>query len=463
MHIEKENTGLLTAKLKLNIHEADYKPKWEESLKNYRKRAAMPGFRPGNAPMSLIKKKFGKNILAEELNDLINRSLQDYLVENKIAYLGNPLPTDSEGAGGNWDEPADFSFEYEIGLAPEFKISLDPAKKYIRYKVVLDEAFIDERVKDLARRYGKLSDPEVSEDGDLLLGTFIQLDENDQILAGGIFNDSTVTIETVTDADTKAKLIGLKIGNEVVVNPHHVSRSHDDLAKMLGITHHDVHHLHGNFMFRVKEVKRLTPTEVDQNLFDKIFGKDAVKDEADFRGRIRADFERRMERDAERLFNNRLVEETIDQVNPELPDEFLKRWLMASGNADVTGDELDREYPRYARALRWQLIEQRVAVDNNIRITEDDLKQHAKAAIAAQYAQYGIPMDDEQLEPLAANALANEKDRKEIVETILEGRVVEALTGMVYATEQSISYEDFIKETNKGKHEHHEHHHHHDH
>lgn len=455
MNIEKEDLGQMTAKLKLSISTADYKPQWEASLRDYRKRAALPGFRQGQVPASLIMKKFGKSLLAEQINDLINRELNNYLTENKIAYLGNPLPLRTDYSEGNWDQPSDFRFEYEIGIAPNFQVKLDDKKKHIRYRIQMDDKFMQERIQDLARRYGKLSEPEVSEDNDMLIGSFIQLDDHDQILPGGIFHDSTISIEYLKDQATRQQLIGLCSGSEVVVDPHKVSQSHDDLGRMLGITHAQVHHLHGNFLFRVKEIKRLTPTEIDQALFDRILGKDAVSDLDGFKARIAADFERRFERDSDNLFNRHLVEEVIDSVNLQLPDEFLKRWMLASGNAEMSSEELEFQYPQYARALRWQLIEQRVMVDNQIQIKEEDLRNHAKTSIASQYAQYGIPMSDEQLEPLAANALKNEKDRKEIFESILEGKVVDALRSSINITDEYITHEAFAKRVNEGNHHHH--------
>jgi len=455
MQITQQNSSDQTITLALTIESTDYKAKWEASLRDYRKRVPMPGFRPGHAPAALILKKYGKGLLADQLNDLINHSLNDYLVQNKVAYLGNPLPIRTSYPEGNWDQPDMFRFEYEVGLAPQFSVRLDGQKKRPRYRISIDDQFMNDRVQDLARRYGKLSEPATSEDKDMLIGTFIQLDAADQIMPGGIMNDSTISIEYIKDGAAHRQLIGLEVGAEIVVDPHKVSQSHDDLGRMLGITHAQVHHLHGNFMFRVKEIKRLTPTEVDQALFDRVLGKDAVADLDGFKARISADFERRFERDADHLFNRHLVEEVIDTVHPPLPDEFLKRWMLASGSEDTSAEELEHQYPQYARALRWQLIEQQVMADNKIQIKEADLIDHAKASIASQYAQYGIPMTDEQLEPLAIDALKNEKDRKEIIEVLVEGRVLDALRKELNIEDVYVSHEEFGKRVNEGNHHHH--------
>lgn len=450
MEITREQKDALNEVLKIKVEPSDYSSKYEAALKKYRKQASVDGFRPGHVPLSYVKKRFGKSILAEEMNTIINESIYKHINDNNLNILGNPLPVESSEKEGDWDNPSEFHFEYEVGLAPD--IDLDKVKKlkadYITVKV--DDKLIDRQAEDISRRYGKLSEPEVSEDKDLLIGTMVQLDESGEILEGGIMNEATISLEFVENKDTKKSLIGLKPESSVIVDPHKVSRDHDDLGRMLGISHEEVHDLKGDFQFNVKEVKRLEPAPIDQELYDKVYGKDNVKDEKEFRERVKEDLEKLFENDAHRLFKQRIATHLVEKIDPNLPDEFLKRWIQVANEEPLSAEEVENEYPGYAKGLQWQLIENAIVKAHDIKVEQEEILDFAKKNIERQYAQYGLPMDDEMLTNFAKNSLQNRDEVNKIYESLIEDKVVDTLKENIKLNEKELSYDDFLEEAQKG-------------
>ncbi|NNE56278.1 MAG: trigger factor, partial [Flavobacteriales bacterium] len=385
--ITEEKVGKLNAKLKIKVSPADYEKEYNEALKNARKRANIPGFRPGHVPLSLVKKQYGPSLLAEELNKLLNETIYKHINDNELRILGNPLPVDSEDTG-DFTNPSEFEFEYELGLAPDIDLKLEKLKA--TYHIIkVDDKLIDQQVEDYARRYGSLSEPEASGEKDLLMGTFVQLNDSGEILEGGIMNDGTIAIEFIDDKKTKKALVGLKKGETVVVDPHKVSRDHDDLGRMLGISHDEVHDLKGDFQFKINEIKQLTAAPVDQALFDKVFGKDEVADLDGFRSKIADRLQMEFKKDQDWLFKREVSSELIAKVDPELPDEFLKRWIQASNENEVSAEQVEQDYPQYSKGLKWQLIEGKIFSDNELKVENEEVLDFAKANIANQYAQYG--------------------------------------------------------------------------
>lgn len=450
MEITRESIDALNAVLKIKVEPADYKEQYDNALKKYRKQASVDGFRPGHVPLSYIKKRFGRSILAEEMNGIINQSIYDHINNNKLNILGNPIPKETDQPEGDWDNPSEFNFEYQLGIAPD--IDLDKVKKLKLdyHKVKVDDELVKRQMEDIARRYGKLSEPEESGDKDLLIGTLVQLDENDDILEGGIMNDATVSLEFIDDKKTVKSLTGLKPGDNVVVDPHKISKGHDDLGKMLGISHAEVHDLKGNFRFNVNEVKRLEPATMNQELFDKVYGKDAVKDEAEFKARVKEDLDKLFENDSHRLFKQRVATALVDEINPSLPDEFLKKWIRLANENPLSEEEVEKEYPGYAKGLQWQLIENAIVKSEDLKVEQDEILDFVKQNIERQYAQYGMPMDDEMLTNFAQNTLQNREEVNRVYETLIEDKVVTSLKDKIKLSEKELSYDDFIKEAQKG-------------
>lgn len=443
MNITQEPIDALRAQVTVKLEKQDYEGRCEKILQHQRKQIVMPGFRKGKVPMDIVKKQYGKTVLADELNKLLSESLQKHITENKLHVLGNPIPSEEKEENGDWDNPDDFTFTYELGLAPEVDLKFGWRARFTRHTIPVDKKAIDNRVLDMQRQHGTVSDVESSEEKDMLIGTFVQLEESGAQLEGGITNKSSISIEFTDDKSTKNKLIGLSIGSDIVVDPHKVSKNHDDLGKMLGISHEQAHALKGDFKFTVEEIKRLNPHEVGQSLFDKIYPQGEVKDEKDFRSRIEKDLEGHFDRDAEWVFRRRFIVDLIEYMKIPLPEVFLKHWIKLSNDKPVTDEQIESEFAGYADSLRWQLLQQTVMKDQEMKITADELESEARKFVGAQYAQYGMPLDEEAMDQVAKGVLAKEDERRKIADVIIERKVVDYLKTQVSIKDKSVSYEKF--------------------
>jgi trigger factor len=277
------------------------------------------------------------------------------------------------------------------------------------------------------------------------MGAFTELGANGEVLENGITNESNIALEHLDDRKTKKKLVGAKTGNVFVLDPHKVSHNHDDLGKMLGITNEQAHDLKNLFSFEVKEIKRLAPHENDQALWDKVLGKEVAMTEADFREKVTAELNLQFDRDAEFVFRRRFTVDLIDHMKIQMPDAFLKRWIQMSNEKPLSDEQLEKEYPNYAESMRWQLLQQAVMKDTEMRVSNEELEEESKRVIGAQYAQYGMPLEGEMLDNFAKNALSNEEERRRIADLIIERKVVDNLKTRVNIKEKQVNYEAFAK------------------
>jgi trigger factor len=445
MQINRNNIDDLTATLTVTVEPSDYESRVDKILNDYRKQAQIPGFRKGKVPMSLIRKQYATPILADEMNKILSEHLGQYIQEQKLELLGNPIPQTDTESSGNWDKPDSFTFAYEIGLAPAIDLTFGRRAKFIRHIIKVDRKAIEAGVKDHQRRHGSISEPEVATNTDLLMGSFLELGDDNHPLEEGIQSESNIALEHLGDRRTRKRLIGAKVGDTFVVDPHKVSKSHDDLEKMLGITHEQVHQLKSMFQFEVKEIKRLAPHENNQELWDKVLGKEVVSDEKSFRAKIAEELESQFDRDAEYVFRRRFIVDLIEHMKIQMPDGFLKRWIQKTNEKPISDEQLEKEYPDYAGSMRWQLLQQAIMKAADMRVSNEELEEESKRVIGAQYAQYGMPLEGEMLDNFSKNALANEEERRRIADLIIERKVVDDLKERVTIKAKQVSYEDFAK------------------
>jgi len=446
MQIAKEKIDDLNIVLNIEIAPEDYTEKYNASLKSYGKKVSIPGFRPGKVPSAIVKKKYGKALLAEELNKVINDTLNKYIEDEKLNILGSPLPNESDVENGDWDKPENFNFKYDIGLAPDVEIKLDKKLKQDYLIINVDKKMVDEHIADMQNRKGKLSTVEVAGEKDMMMGTFVQLDEKDEILDGGIMNDSTISLEFIEDKATKKILTGAKVGDHVVLDPRKVSRGDDDLAKMLGIAKEETATISGKFRFNIKEIKTLTPAELNEEFFNSISNEGEIKTVEELKKKVIEDTVKQFANESDRLFINAISKNLIDKANLSLPDEFLKRWIKASNEKPITDEQIAQEYDSYARSLKWQMIETKLAQMAGIKIESEDLIAMAKSFIVSQYAQYGLPAPQEDnLEAHAKQVLSNQEESRRIYDMILENKLIVYLKENIKLDEKKVSYEDFVK------------------
>ncbi|HTL80282.1 MAG TPA: trigger factor, partial [Bacteroidia bacterium] len=417
MNITQEAIDDLNAVVKVKVGPEDYSGKVDQAVKNYQKRANIPGFRPGKVPVGLVKKMYGKSILAEELNRILSDSLYKYIQDNKIEVLGNPLPK-AENDHIDIENQQEFEFGFEMALAPQFKLELDSSMKFDEYVVRVEDKLVDGYVSDMTRRYGKIEQAEVIEEGDLVYGDFVELNDKNEIVAGGIYKTSTLFLDKPVKEAHKA-LIGAKAEDKFILNAKDIADSPKDLAQKLGIDEAAAAALTNNFQFTVKTISRLIPAELNSELFDKVYGAGVVTDVAGFRGKIEEELKSMFSRDAEQRLRNDITTELLNRTNLNLPDTFLKRWLISANEKPVTPEQVDAEYPMYARQLRWQLIENKLIKDNNISVTAEEATEHVKNILRANFAKYGRNPDevtDQELTDTAKRVLGKEDEAKKVFE-----------------------------------------------
>ncbi|MGB1041304.1 MAG: trigger factor, partial [Flavobacteriales bacterium] len=323
MNITEEKIDALNAVIKVKLTPEDYMDQYDAKIKEARKQVSEPGFRPGKVPMGMIKKKYGQSILADELNKMINDNLYKHITDNELNVLGNPIPSDEHTTSDKWEAGADFEFGYKIGLAPEFEVKPSSKDKVPFHKIKVDKEVIDKQIEDFQKRYGQMQAADVAEEGDMVFGEFVQLDDNKKPVAEGITAKSTVSIPLIEDKKIQKKFIGLKPGDKVTVDPKSVSKGEADMAAMLHIKKDELDKATGEFDFTVEEVKRLEKAPIDQALFDKIHGEGNVKTEKEFRAKIEEEMSVAFVNDSERLFQKDLAAHFVKKLKLDLPDTFL--------------------------------------------------------------------------------------------------------------------------------------------
>jgi len=437
MQITQHNIDALNAEIKVEIVPADYSDLVEKSLKDYRKKMQMPGFRPGHVPASLVKQRYGKAVLAEEINKVLQDAIYKHIADNKLPVLGNPLPK-GEDEVGNWDQPENFTFTYEIGLAPEINVDLNDKIELELALIDVNEELVNRQIKDYGKRFGKMSEPEQSGSDDLL-DVHIHGENEPKINA-----NSTITIEDVKDSDTQKSLIGLKKGDTVTVNPHHLNHDHEALAKMLGITHHDLHHLEGNVTLTVNAVHHIEAAEWTQELFDKLFPEASVTNEEEMKAKVKENMTQVFSKDSHWMFKRTAARQLVDHFNPALPDAFMKKWIAMSNEKPLSPEQIEAEYPMYSQGLRWQLLETSIIEKNEIKVTMDEAIAHVKGQYAERFAQYGIPVEDDRLEQMAKELLAKKEEAKNVYDLLFEDKVMHVVKEKCKIKEVVVPFDEFL-------------------
>ena len=433
----------MMANIKIEVSENDYSEKVNDVLKKYRKDAVVPGFRKGKTPMSIIEKQYKTSIVVDEVNKVLQDSLYKHITENKLKVLGSPMPlTDNEI---DWKNNTDFVFEYEVGLAPDLSIKISQKDKLTYYNIKADDKLIENYCNDIAKRYGKMTNPSESIAGDLVYCLIQQLDATGEIDASGISNEATVSIDSIKDKKFQKQFIKIKADDILKLNVKEVFTNKADLAAMLKVSQGELENLESNqFQFKVIRINRLAPAELNKDLFDKVYPDKNVKSLKDFKAKIEAEKSFVMESD--RMLKNDVVLYLVEKVKFDLPDEFLMRWLVKSSEKPLTLEQVKIDYPNYSKSLKWQLIENKILEDNDVKITNDDLISFTKDLVKRQMQQYGqANTDDKQLSDIAENILKNEDERKKISNQLFDEKTLIIYKDLFKLNQKSISYDDFVK------------------
>lgn len=456
MNISKRQNGDLNAIITIELKPEDYQSKVDETIKNYRKNANIPGFRPGHVPAGLIKKRYGKEVLVEELNRLLGEELVNYLRDNKIDVLGSPLPVQTPDQL-IIEEGKNFSFDYEIGIAPTVNVIM-PDSKIPYYLIKVDDKMVDDDINEMRRRYGKFSSPESAEISSVLYGEFIELSENGDVNEGGIKTTTTLAIEMIRDEEEQKKFIGIKKDETVRFNPMKAILNETEVSAMLKAEKNS-HAINCDYQFTVKTVNKIEKADLNQEFFDKAFGEDIVHSEEEFRTKIREGIAAYFEKESDKKLQKEIRSVFLDKNKLQLPDEFLKRMLKTRQQKNFEEHEFEHEYFHLSEDLRWDLLQNKIATDQTIAVTKEDIFNTGRVMIFQQFEQYGVaPPEKEKLDELVQNYLLKDDNEERLSRALLNQKILDYLKKNLKLDMIELPYEEFIeklKEKNQHELEHH--------
>jgi len=440
MDITRENTDALNAVVKVDIIADDYQPKVDKILVDYRKKADIPGFRKGHVPMGMIKKQYEKSVMIDEVNKLLQDSLNKYLTEEKIEILGNPIPRSQENF--TWDTK-NFSFEFELGLVPQFEVNLTSKKKITQYVINADDSLIDKEVENLQSRYGKMSAVDIINENTNVTGTFVNEEKE-------IENKSTINLSDIKGKTNLKKFVGSKVGDVIELNTKSLFSDDSKLMGALGLSNEEIEGLNIKVLFTIEETTEIELADLDQELFDKLFTDGSVKSVTELRNKIKEDAEKQFLQQADQQLLNSVTEFLIDNTSFDLPSEFLQKWLATAGEKQLTPEEAAEEYNKSEKGLRYQLIQEKILKGNDIKLDYEELKDYAKGFIRTQMAQFGnMNPEDAELDDIANRILGNQEEAKKLQDQLMSQKLMTFYKEKMTFKTKKVTYEGFIKEVYK--------------
>ena len=440
MDITRENTDALNAVVKVDIIADDYQPKVDKILVDYRKKADIPGFRKGHVPMGMIKKQYEKSVMIDEVNKLLQDSLNKYLTEEKIEILGNPIPRSQENF--TWDTK-NFSFEFELGLVPQFEVNLTSKKKITQYVINADDSLIDKEVENLQSRYGKMSAVDIINENTNVTGTFVNEEKE-------IENKSTINLSDIKGKTNLKKFLGSKVGDVIELKTKSLFSDDSKLMGALGLSNEEIEGLNIKVLFTIEKTTEIELADLDQELFDKLFTDGSVKSVTELRNKIKEDAEKQFLQQADQQLLNSVTEFLIDNTSFDLPSEFLQKWLATAGEKQLTPEEAAEEYNKSEKGLRYQLIQEKILKENDIKLDYEELKEYAKGFIRTQMAQFGnMNPEDAELDDIANRILGNQEEAKKLQDQLMSQKLMTFYKEKMTFKTKKVTYEGFIKEVYK--------------
>jgi len=428
--------------IKIQLSESDYQPKVDVKLKDYARKANIKGFRQGKVPAGVIKKMFGKSVLVEEVNHLVSHSVSNYIRDQKLRILGDPMPNQEKGFAIDWENQKDFEFEFQIGLVEDFQIDLSDKVTITSNKIEVDQKVIDETLEDLKTRFGNTTNPEVSEAGCNLYGEISASGEEEK-------KGSFITLDKVAKKEQK-KFIGVKKDDVIEID---IEKAFDDkaaIAQALNISEAEAEKAKGTYSFTVTNISKVEPASINQELFDKVFGPEVVKTEEEFIEKIKSTIGENYNRETDHLLDHEIQHHYVDHTKINMPDKFLKNWLINTSNGQVTEEILEKEFNVYKESLKWDLIKNKIAEEKEIKVESDEVREKAKQFIMEQFggpaiaAQLGDKLDD-----IANNYLSGQDGKGEnfmkIYNQLRHDRIMKVIKDSITLTEKKVSLDEFKK------------------
>ncbi len=444
MNITRENIDDLNAILKIEITKPDYEDKVENVLKDYRKKATIKGFRPGMVPIGLVKKMYGRAVQIDEINKIVTENIQKYIADEKIEILGDPLPKTDEQEKIDFDTQEDFTFSFDLGLAPVMELKLSKKNKVNQYIIVIDEKMKNDYLDNYKRRFGELRKADLTEEKDVIKGKIEAIDNNGNVLPDGpAVEDTSLGIDIIKDKKIKKQFIGKGLNDSIDFDLRKAYPNDTEIAGILHKKKEEIADLDMNFRFTVNEISRFHPAEIGKELFDKIYGEGVVNSEEEFMKKIVDEIEINLKRESDFKLMTDIKTLALEKSDIQLPEEFLKRWLLKV-NDKTTEEQVEKEFDNFRKDLKWQLIRNKVAHDNEMKISEEELLKEAENITRYQFQQYGLfYATGDQITNYAKETLKREDDAKRIADKILEEKVILIVKELVKLEDKSVTIEEF--------------------
>ena len=441
MNITFENADKVNGLMTITVEENDFKEAVEKTLKDYRKKANVPGFRPGQVPMGMIKRMYGTAVKMDAINRVVGQEMYKYVKDNNIQMLGEPLPHEGNEAV-DIEKPAPYTFQFDLAVAPEINVKLSGHDKIDYLTIDVDDKLIDQQVRMYASRGGSYQKADDYQDNDMLKGDLRELDKENGIE----LSEALVMPTYIKDEDQKKLFEGSKLGDIITFNPRKAYQSDAELASLLKVDKADLGFHTGDFTYQITEISRFTPAEVNQELFDQVYGKDQVKDEKEFRERVAEEIKAQLQQNSDWKFLQDLRKHCEKKAGKlTWPDELLKR-IMKQNNQDKGDDYVEKNYEGSVKELTWHLIKEQLVSDNDIKISDDEVKAAAREAARAQFAQYGMSnVPDEYLDNYAQDMLKKEENVQGFVDRAIDQKLIEVMKNVVKLNEKTVSLDEFNK------------------
>lgn len=436
--LDKKNSS--EGLIKVSLKEDDYQPKVEEKVKDYAKKANIKGFRPGKVPTGMIKKMYGKSIKVEEINSLLSQSITSYIRENKLDIIGEPLPNVEKTKSIDWDNDQDFDFEYEVGLVDDFKYDVSSKQKVTSYKIELDKKGLDETIENVRKQFGQVTNPDVSQEGDAFYGTAKAVESE-------ISNEATLKWQDLSKSGQKA-LKKVKPEDTVALDIEKDIEDHHILQTLLDVGHDKAASMKGKLEFTIKNINRTEPAEINQELFDKVFGPESVKTEEEFYEKVKSTVEENYSRETEQFLDHTIRNHFTEKTKIEISEPFLKRWLLISNEGKVTEADVDREIDEYIKSLKWDLIRNKIAEENEIKVENEEVVDKAKLMILQQLGGPGAAEQlKDHLDSFAENYLKGENGQNymKLFNEVRDGKIMDFVKSSISISEKKIDLDKFKK------------------
>jgi len=446
MNITRENIDDLNAVLKVRIDKTDYEEKVETVLKDYRKKATIKGFRPGMVPIGLIKKMYGRAVQIDEINKVVTENIQKYITDEKLEILGDPLPKADEQDRIDFDTQEAFTFSFEIGLTPPIELKLSKKNKVNQYEIIIDEKMRNEYLENYTRRFGELRKADQTEEKDVVKGKIEAIDNDGNVRPEGpSVEDTSLGIDIIKDKNIKKEFIGKSIGDSIDFDLKKAYPNDTEIAGILHKKKEEIENLEGNYRFTVNDISRFYPAALGKELFDRIFGEGVVNSEEEFMKRIEEEITINLRRESDFKLLMDIKALAMEKTDFQLPEEFLKRWLLRV-NEKSTEEQIGKEFDSFRKDLKWQLIRNKIARDNEVKISEEELQNEAEKITRYQFQQYGLfYATDEQIANYAKETLKRDEDAKRIADKILEEKAIILMKELVKLENKSVTIEEFNK------------------